>query len=89
MILARVMAKILGQSLRSHEKVAKRPPLVSMAWGNQIPGQLGQVQGGFHALPTGQVVAASDEGIGPIADPRCCYHLLENASCLELYGNDG
>ena len=38
------------------------PGWAAQAWGNQMPGQFGQVQGGFPALPMGQVVAASDEG---------------------------
>ena len=38
------------------------PGWATQAWVNQIPGQFGQGQGGFPALPMGQVVAASDDG---------------------------
>ena len=38
------------------------PGWAAQTWGNQIPAQYGQGQGGFPALPMGQVVAASDDG---------------------------
>ena len=38
------------------------PGWTASTWTSQIPGQFGQSQGGFPALPMGQVVEASDDG---------------------------
>ena len=46
------------------------PGWAAQAWGNQIPAQFGQGQGGFPALPMGQVVAASDDGTSHGASVR-------------------